>query len=218
MPPEPLIIGFDTSAAHCAVALLSGGHVLVSRIEEMHKGQAEYLFPMMEQMLAEIGKNWADIAAIGVGVGPGNFTGIRLSVSAARGLALSLNIPAIGVSGFEAMAEGVTRPVLASIDARRDEVYLQLLDGSCAGGPLIANPDDIPAAFHRPDIACVGHKNTQIAQSVGGQASSPAFPLPVAITRIAARRMDQPNPRPAPLYIKSADAAPSRDAAPVILP
>jgi tRNA threonylcarbamoyladenosine biosynthesis protein TsaB len=72
--------------------------------------------------------------------------------------------------------------------------------------------------FHQPGICCVGHENAHIAQAVGGQATDPAYPLPVAIARVAARRMDAPNPRPAPLYIKSADAAPSRDAAPVILP
>jgi tRNA threonylcarbamoyl adenosine modification protein YeaZ len=81
--------------------LLSGERVLCARAEEMGRGQAERLMPLLEEMLAEAGVGWSDLDRIGVGVGPGNFTGIRISVSAARGLALGLDIPAVGVSGFD---------------------------------------------------------------------------------------------------------------------
>ena len=88
MPSDaPLVLGFDTSAAHCAAALLSGGTCLAARHEEMAKGQAERLMPLIAELLEEAGAATGDLAAIGVGIGPGNFTGIRISVSAARGLA-----------------------------------------------------------------------------------------------------------------------------------
>lgn len=90
MPSDPLILGFDTSAAHCAAVLLRGDMVLAAQHEDMTKGQAERLMPMLEQVLAEAGAGWGDLAALGVGIGPGNFTGVRISVSAARGLALGL--------------------------------------------------------------------------------------------------------------------------------
>jgi tRNA threonylcarbamoyladenosine biosynthesis protein TsaB len=67
--------------------------------------------PMLDAVLAEAGKDWRDLTALGVGVGPGNFTGIRLAVAAARGLALGLRIPAVGVSVFEARAHGLPRPL-----------------------------------------------------------------------------------------------------------
>ena len=103
--PDPLrVLGFDTSAAHCAAAVVCGDRVLAERAEPMTKGQAERLFPLLEELLAEAGLAWSDLDAIGVGVGPGNFTGVRISVAAARGLALSLGIPAIGVSATEAAA------------------------------------------------------------------------------------------------------------------
>ena len=96
--PDPVVLGFDTSAAHCAAALLRGDAILAHRHEEMGKGQAERLFPLLEDLLSEAGLTWRDLHVIGVGIGPGNFTGIRIAVAAARGLALSLGIPAIGIS------------------------------------------------------------------------------------------------------------------------
>ena len=76
--PEALALGFDCSAAHCAAALLSGGRVLAVQGEPMAKGQAERLMPMLEEVLAEGGATWRDLAVIGVGTGPGSFTGVRV--------------------------------------------------------------------------------------------------------------------------------------------
>ena len=94
------ILAFDTSAAHCAAALLLPDS-LILRLEPMEKGQAERLMPMLEDVLAEGGLAWSDLKALAVGTGPGNFTGIRIAVSAARGLALGLGIPAVtGLAAF----------------------------------------------------------------------------------------------------------------------
>ncbi|SLN14997.1 tRNA threonylcarbamoyladenosine biosynthesis protein TsaB [Roseivivax jejudonensis] len=124
---DPLILGFDTSAAHCAAALLSGDRCLVRRGEEMGRGQAERLMPLLEEVLAAAGAEWRDLERIGVGIGPGNFTGIRISVAAARGLALALDIPAIGVSTLDA-TDG-TCPI---VPAPREQVYLRGADGAIA--------------------------------------------------------------------------------------
>jgi tRNA threonylcarbamoyladenosine biosynthesis protein TsaB len=207
------ILAFDTSAAHCAAALLSGGTVLAARQDEMTKGQAEHLFPLLEGLLAKAGVGWRDLDAIGVGTGPGNFTGIRLSVAAARGLALSLGVPAIGVTGFEATAFGTQGDVVVSLDARRDGIYLQVMG---TGAPILCTVDTPPPLPR--GAACIGHRAEEIAALCAGRATTPAEPLAVAIARIAASRLDRDNPRPAPLYLKAADAAPSRDVPPVILP
>ncbi|MDX5349471.1 MAG: tRNA (adenosine(37)-N6)-threonylcarbamoyltransferase complex dimerization subunit type 1 TsaB, partial [Paracoccaceae bacterium] len=118
MTPEAIVLGFDTSAAHCAAALLRGDAVLAHRFEPMAKGQAERLMPMIEEQLAEAGLGFADLAVIGVGVGPGNFTGIRVAVAAARGLALALGIPAVGVSATEAAACDLPRPCRVVLEGR----------------------------------------------------------------------------------------------------
>ena len=89
---DPLILAFDTSAAHCAAALLSGDRVLARVAEAMPRGQAERLMGLLHEVLSGSGHDWRDLDAIGVGIGPGNFTGIRISVSAARGLALMAEV------------------------------------------------------------------------------------------------------------------------------
>ena len=216
MPPEPLVLGFDTSAAHCAAALLCGETVLSQRTEEMAKGQAERLMPLLEQVLAEGGAAWDDLAAIGVGTGPGNFTGIRIAVSAARGLALALNAPAIGVSAFEALAECLPRPVLATVDARRGLSYAQVVGQDTA--PQQLSPDTLPAELIDSGLDCTGHNAPAFAAVTAGRALPPALPVAVAIARIAARRGAAPAPRPTPFYIRGADAAPASDPPPVILP
>ena len=75
---EPLILAFDTSAAHCAAALLSGDKLLAHAHEPMAKGQAERLMVLITEVMAMGGAKLGDLSAIGVGVGPGNFTGIRI--------------------------------------------------------------------------------------------------------------------------------------------
>lgn len=202
-PQEPLVLAFDTAAAHCAAALLSGDRVLASRVEPMSKGQAERLLLLCAELLDEAGVSYDDLTALGVGIGPGNFTGIRIAVSAARGLALGLGIPAVGVDAFDALREGHDGPCACAVDARRDQVFLQGFDNPAIAAPALYDAADLPA-FDGPLIGA------------GGQ--PPALPVAEAIARIAAQRYSANPPRPAPLYLRPADAAPARDAAPVLLP
>ncbi|MDO5611660.1 MAG: tRNA (adenosine(37)-N6)-threonylcarbamoyltransferase complex dimerization subunit type 1 TsaB [Paracoccus sp. (in: a-proteobacteria)] len=214
--PEPLVLAFDTSAAHCAAALLSGDRVLAAAHQDMAKGQAEHLFPLLEQVLADAGKGWADLDVIGVGIGPGNFTGVRISVAAARGLALSLGVPTVGVTTLQALRHGLPGVVVASADARQDRLYVQVFDAGDAP-PVLCDLHSLPAIPAQARPLCVGHGADRIAAACGGQVAAPAFALPVAIARIAAARRDNPGPPPAPLYLRPADAAPARDSGPVIL-
>lgn len=199
--PDAIALGFDTSAAHCAAALLKGGQVLAARHEDMDRGQAERLFPLLEELLAEVGLGWDDLDVIGVGVGPGNFTGIRVAVAAARGLALSLTIPAIGVSATEAAAHGLPRPCRVLLPARGGQVIWQDF-GTGENGE----------GGSRPQQAAAG------ALPPGPAPAAPAVAPAEAIAHLAlTRRFDAHAARPAPIYLRPADAAPSRRAAPVIL-
>lgn len=188
------LLAIDTSAAHCAAALLLGDRVAV-RVEPMAKGQAERLIPLLEELLAAEGFGWRDLAAIGVGTGPGNFTGLRIGVSAARGLALGLGVPAIGVSGFEAAALGHPRPVTVALPAPRDHLWLQHLTETGAEPPRLAPAAQAGEVLHAPD----------------------AETLVRAIAQLACERAGTPQPRPAPLYVRPADAAPPRDPAPLLI-
>lgn len=186
MPSNDWTLAFDTSAAHVAAALFLGGQLVGKTVEAMAKGQAESLFPILEKLLHENGIGFGDLTRIGVGVGPGNFTGIRISVAAARGLALSLNIPAIGVNNFEATALGHARPVTVEISAPRDNAYFQTLTAAGSAAPTM------------------GTKSSD-----GTLPLAPIETLIENIALIALGRADKA--APVPLYIKPADAAPSKD-------
>ncbi|OSP56077.1 tRNA (adenosine(37)-N6)-threonylcarbamoyltransferase complex dimerization subunit type 1 TsaB [Pseudoruegeria sp. SK021] len=214
----PLVLGFDTSGPHCIAALIQGDRVLGERSEAMVKGQAERLIPLLEDLLAEAGLIWRELDGLGVGIGPGNFTGIRISVAAARGLALSLRRPAIGVSTLEAAAHGLTRPVLSCADARKDMMYLQLFDGSADNPAILVAQDDPIFQSYPAHLACVGDAASRAAERTGGPVLTAALPLAQTIARIASSRLGDPATRPSPLYIRNADAAPARDLPPVVLP
>ncbi|MGB0534493.1 MAG: tRNA (adenosine(37)-N6)-threonylcarbamoyltransferase complex dimerization subunit type 1 TsaB [Paracoccaceae bacterium] len=195
---DQTVLAFDTSAAHCAAALLCNGAILGSTFETMQKGQAEALVPLIQTLLAETQTNLHKIGRIGVGLGPGNFTGIRISISLARGLGLSLGCPVIGVDSFEASIEEKTKETLIAIPATRDQFYtrssanLQAAPEVSDAPTLATSP--IPVLYRpKPDL------------------------LVANIARIAARKDVKTATPPAPLYVKPADAAPSRDPGPKIL-
>jgi len=182
--------------------MLSGSEVLASKSEDMTRGQAERLMGMLQELLDKAGVVWGDLTAIGVGTGPGNFTGIRIAVSAARGLALGLEIPAVGVTGCEARAHLGDPGTCPAIPAPRDMVYL-------------CDPQDparIPRLMPLTDAQTLTEQNhTHLTQDFSQKN------LACAIARIAATRWQDTRHPPAPLYVRAADAAPSRHAPPVML-
>jgi tRNA threonylcarbamoyladenosine biosynthesis protein TsaB len=120
------ILALDTATEACSVALLSGD-TLIDASELAPRKQAERVLPMAEHLLAEAGLSRAQIDGVAVGRGPGAFTGVRLAVSVAQGLAFALDLPVVTVSSLAALAmeapadESAT---LAVIDARMGEVYV----------------------------------------------------------------------------------------------
>ena len=184
----------------------------------MGKGQAERLMPLIAEVMAMGGVALSDLDALGVGVGPGNFTGIRIAVSAARGLALALGIPAVGVSTFDALAHGLPRPLIVIADARRGEFYVQECDATGAGEPMLLTASDLPHVIGDGMVTGSGSDIASMAMP-GLTILPPSLPLTEAIARIAAQRWRDPALlRPAPLYLRPADAAPARDGGPMMLP
>ena len=201
------VLAFDTSAAHCAAALLLPGGRVLTRLEPMEKGQAERLMPLLEDLLREAGLGWSDLTRLAVGTGPGNFTGVRISVAAARGLALGLGIPAIGITRLEALAFGLPRPITVVEDARRGEVYVQGF-GTETSEALLLDGSDLSHVLETSQLT---------GSAAGPTALPPPMPLAEAMAHLAAARA-LPQPRPAPFYLRGADAAPPSDPPPVILP
>lgn len=215
MPPKT-VLAFDTSAAHCAAALLLPDGRCLNRLEEMAKGQAERLMPLLTELLTDGEVQWSDLDLIGVGTGPGNFTGVRISVAAARGLALGLGIPAIGVTMFQALAFGQSAPVLVAQDARRGMAYVQGFDPATAAELLPVG--QLPSGFQvTADARVIGELAEVYAAQYGLTACQAKTALAEGIARYAMTLALAPQPRPAPFYMRGADAAPPSDPPPVIL-
>jgi len=243
LPSEPTILAFDTSAAHCAAALLMGGSIVAEAHEEMARGQGERLAVMAAEVMAGGGVVWEELDAIGVGVGPGNFTGIRISVSFARGLGLALGVPAIGVTGFEAAMAHAGQPdgrVAVCLDSARNALQIQVFENRVsARDPFEADASEplLPAfaasgshGSHGLDSVVAdlerasgiahdlgpAHGSGNALEAIGLRlgADQARWIAAVARARVLSGR---DHARPAPLYIRPADAAPSRQVAPKII-
>lgn len=175
----------------------------------MQKGQAENLVPILEDVLKQGAKTWQDLTAIGVGIGPGNFTGIRISVACARGMALSLGIPAIGVTSLDAQAVGQEMPLFSIIPARRDTFYVQKIDAQTTPVEQLSRGDVLTRISNSRAVGPADQTDFPPAE----------MPVAVAIARLAGQRLETHprDQRPAPFYVRSADAAPAKDAPPQIL-
>jgi tRNA threonylcarbamoyladenosine biosynthesis protein TsaB len=220
-----LLLAVDTAGPACAVALLHevAGNALIiaSMTEVIGRGHAERLIPMIEVLMAESGKALADLGRIAVTTGPGSFTGIRVGVAAARGLALALDIPAVGVGSLEALVlpvagelEGGT--VAGVLDARRGEVFAYVLDIE-SGAPLVdaasLPPRDLAVRLKqaRKPMTLVGNGSSMLASQLGDSqvriASAPDFPDISDVARLGAIP-EFGNPPPVPRYGRGADAKP----------
>jgi tRNA threonylcarbamoyladenosine biosynthesis protein TsaB len=145
-----IVLGFDTSTSSTAVGLrLGDGSTLQARDDPgpgEHPGHATRLLPLADELLGRAGIGWSSLERIAVGVGPGTFTGLRVGVATARGLAQSLGIDLVGVSSLRALAEpvlgaeGGARRVLAVLDARRGEAFVAAYETTDRGPAELVAP------------------------------------------------------------------------------
>lgn len=204
-----LVLGLDTCLNTCSVAVRDGDRVLAHASEAMARGHQERLAPMAQAVMAEAGRSFAELDRIGVTVGPGSFTGLRVGVAFAKGLALALDRPAVGVGALEAMAADVEGLVFPAIDARRGQLYLQAFED---GRSLMA-PDALTAGDAAARIAELsqGRAFTLIGSGAALlSALSPAARILAAegcdartVARLAACRTPAPL---RPLYLRAPDA------------
>ena len=215
-----ILLAIDTASTLCAACVwdAGAGRELGRSVEDIGKGHAERLMDVIAAALKISGKTYFDLGAIAVSIGPGSFTGIRVGVSVARGLALALKIPAQGVTTLSAIAEEVrttwpARRILASIDAKRDEIYVEehAPDGAVVRGPVIVAVNDAPALLdgERPVLAGSGASviaaGTDPAHVDIGGGGATADIAVYAQLAAAGRTYNSP---PKPLYLRGPDARP----------
>jgi tRNA threonylcarbamoyladenosine biosynthesis protein TsaB len=204
-----VVLGLDTCLAACSVAVVRDGAVLASESEAMARGHQERLAPMARRVMVEAGLAFDALDRIGVTVGPGSFTGLRVGLAFGKGLGAALGAPVVGVGVLEALAAEADGLVFAAVDARRDQVYLQAFED----GRALMAPDALElgtAAARLAEIAAgrpftlVGSGAPLLAEfAPAAQVLTPAGADARLVARLAAARAPAP---PRPLYLRAPDA------------
>ena len=198
-----ILLAIDTAATLCAASIHDTGRGELGReVRDLGKGHAEHLMEVIALALERAGVTYDDLGAVAVSIGPGSFTGVRVGVATARGLALALKVPAVGVSTLEALAaearDGVPeRAVLARIDAGRRQAYIASY--SAAGAPVL-----MPAVVTLEEAGRIAGEAGD-AVVVEGRTADIAVYARLAAERIASGTAIAP---PKPLYLRDADAKP----------
>lgn len=206
-----IVLAFDTAGVDCAAAIYEteSDRVLAERCERIGKGHAERLTDMIREVLEEAGLPISGVGRIAVTIGPGSFTGIRTGVAAARGFALSLGVPAAGVTTLQIMAADFRErhpgePVVVAMDARRGEIYTQAfdVDGMVIGPAEALDAVAVGALAARLGARVFGSAAPLVAgENSGGEPDR--YPLRLA-ARLASAIMDPEKPKP--LYLRAPDA------------
>jgi tRNA threonylcarbamoyladenosine biosynthesis protein TsaB len=209
-----IILALDTAGVDCAASVYDSGRntVLGEASDMIGKGHAEHLMGIVDRALDQAGVELSAVERIAVTVGPGSFTGIRVGVAAARGFALSLGVDAVGISTLTVMAEAERerspgKPVLAAMDAKRNEIYLQTFDAD--GAPLdearAVTVEEARAFAGSFDGAITGSATSLLRPDVTGDHAN-HFPISI-VARLAAAA-DPSSGKPKPLYLRGPDAKP----------
>ncbi|MCO4771216.1 MAG: tRNA (adenosine(37)-N6)-threonylcarbamoyltransferase complex dimerization subunit type 1 TsaB [Deltaproteobacteria bacterium] len=152
-PSAPLALALDTSGATEALALVQGDLLLADQRVRRPRRRGTALGVAIRDLLASVSRTPADLSAITVGLGPGAFTGLRVGIATAHGLAGALGVPLFGFDsthGLACAAFATDRPTVVILDARRDEVYAATYAGAADGTlPTVVSPTRLlsPAAL-----------------------------------------------------------------------
>jgi tRNA threonylcarbamoyladenosine biosynthesis protein TsaB len=222
-----LILAIDTALDACAAGVLDtdAGKLIAQESLPMKRGHAEALMPLIARVMKQSGLPFSAFDRIAVTTGPGSFTGLRVGLSAARGIALAAGKPVVGVTTLTAYAAPVVsdhgeHPVIAAIDARHDHVYFQVVggDGTSLIPPQVAPIADAVAAWRFGSPHLVGNAATILSQHWPAHAAPPfkidAQPAPDIAWVAWLGAAVNPEGAPArPCYLRAPDAKPSKDMA-----
>ena len=209
----------DTALGACSAGVVEDGRALGVRSELMAKGHQERLAGMARDAVVEAGGGFGAVDRIGVTVGPGSFTGLRVGLAFAQGLGAALDRPVVGVSTLDALAASIDPVglVAAVIDARRGQVYARLFRDGVALGAAEALPLDVAverileaAAGTAPTL--VGSGAPVLAEAFPDRLANAvltplAAPTPEALARLTGAA-DPTIALPRPLYLRAPDATP----------
>lgn len=207
---QRIILAVDTALGACSVAVLDGERILAHHFEEMARGHAEALAPMVEETMRKAGVAFAALERLAVTTGPGTFTGQRVGLAFMRGLRVALKKPLIGVTTLEAMAFATGAERAAAIhDAKRDEAYLLLWEG----GEIVLPPIVMPfkealtriRAFGPSALCGTGAAAAKTELGAEFHFTDICQPDALWVAKLALTRASSDVPA-APLYLRAPDA------------
>ena len=221
-----IILAIDTAGAACSAALWRDGKILAQQIEPMTRGQAERLMPMVRSLAGGAAVRLLDIDLFAVSTGPGAFTGLRIGLAAAAGMALAAGRPIIGIDNFEISARAVPRDrivgrsLLVALDSRRAELFARPFDDSWTplAEPACLAPAELDSILPSGPVLVTGDA-AEVAAEVLAHRRDPdrvavfesAGPAePAILAALAAERTgDAGFDTPTPLYLRPPDATPA---------
>ena len=206
------ILGIESSSRRGSVALLDGQNVILTFEHETPNSHAERLLPLIDRLLGEAGWSKSSLDRLGVGVGPGSFTGLRAGIALAEGLSLGLDLPLIGVSSLCAMAHGAAGhfpgPHCALLDARRGELFAGVYDEhQQKAAPLVLAIEDLAEYLAQQGVATVvGEVAVGLAHG-RAHATGPTIDLPHARwVAVLASQLEEADFPPEPQYLRGIGA------------
>ena len=220
------VLAFDTALDACSVAVCESDRVIAHRHEVLSKGHAERLVPMIQSVLADAAIPFENIDLVAVTVGPGTFTGIRIGLSAARGIALTTGVTVVGLTTLAAIAEGARGSgaeedglAMAVLhDAHRSEIFCQVFPPGVEvppAPPELVTPTDAVSMIPVGPAMVVGSGVKQIERQILKQrpdvrfSNAPINPDAVHVATIGARLAKSGvtgAAPPEPLYLRAPDA------------
>jgi tRNA threonylcarbamoyladenosine biosynthesis protein TsaB len=221
------VLAIDTALGACAAAVLDTdrGGVIAAESLRMTRGHAEALMPLIARVLANANLSAIEMDRIAVTVGPGSFTGLRVGISAARGMALAISKPAVGLTTLAAFAAPYinaddTSPLIAAIDARNNNVFIQLFGsgGRSQVSPRLATLSDAIRVATNGPARVVGSAADKIVaawpvdEALPSVVEAQSAPDIEWVARLGVTAPADGSALPKPLYLRAPDAQP-QDAA-----
>lgn len=217
-----IILALDSAANACSAALLRDGGVVACRLVATERGHSECLAPLIRDVMTEAGISFSRVDVVAVTVGPGAFTGLRIGLATARGLALAAGVPCLGVTTLEAMAHAIPleqrrgRSVLVVLDAKRSDVYGQAFTWNLEplGPPTALLPHEVAGLVPAGPVVVAGDAAETVVISLenAGHAVTVLeeirFPDAAVVAALVHARVSagESMAAPAPLYLRPPDA------------
>jgi tRNA threonylcarbamoyladenosine biosynthesis protein TsaB len=210
------ILGLDTAHGFCSVALTEKNQLVAQKIDRESSKQAERLFSIIDDLLKENNYSYQNINAIAVNIGPGSFTGVRIGMAAAYGIAIAAQIPIVGVDGFTALASHIkAKNILVALDAKRGQIFAKFFNNNSFTEELLIYYNEI-TDFVGGDtnFNIIGDGADLIAPFLREKSINfsitpePKLPDASMIARVAYQKIIDDNfvKQPIPLYIRTPDA------------